>query len=306
MRKFNCFDWLSVLILLFVCVGCTEDIVDENSGSSVKSKIVAEEKFSFSYFTDVHLNKDNLGNGNDGLRLALTNAKSKNVDFVLFGGDNTDSDGLGNAEQVANDLQERFKNIVDESGLPAYFTIGNHDRYYRENGSVDRLGFKLFEKRFGPTYRSFTHKGVHFITLNTMYPSVEGAYSINPEQLEWLRNDLQATGTEMPVVISLHVPMLSLYYPVVEGNFKPLDMISNTKEVFDLLDTYNVKLVLQGHQHIYEQIHQRDKWFVTAGAVSAYWWKGPFLRTQEGYLHVRVDVNNNFSWEYVDYGWNAV
>lgn len=59
------------------------------------------------------------------------------------------------------------------------------------------------------------------------------------------------------------------------------------------------------HQHIYEQIQERNRWFVTAGAVSAYWWGGAFLETEEGYLLVRVDENNRFSWEYVDYGWSV-
>ena len=51
-------------------------------------------------------------------------------------------------------------------------------------------------------------------------------------------------------------------------------------------------------------IQERNKWFVTAGAVSAYWWGGLFLETQEGYLIVHVDNHDNFTWEYVDYGWN--
>lgn len=82
-------------------------------------------------------------------------------------------------------------------------------------------------------------------------------------------------------------------------------MICNTKDVFEVLNGYNVQLVLQGHQHIYEQIQERNRWFVTAGAVSAYWWGGAFLETEEGYLLVRVDENNRFSWEYVDYGWSV-
>ena len=123
--------------------------------------------------------------------------------------------------------------------------------------------------------------------------------------MEWLKSDLQKVGKEVPVVVSIHVPMLSLYYPVVEGNFKGADMICNTKDVFEVLNGYNVQLVLQGHQHIYEQIQERNRWFVTAGAVSAYWWGGAFLETEEGYLLVRGDENNRFSWEYVDYGWSV-
>lgn len=290
-------NWLPALIVLTVFGSCSQ--------VSKEKKSDTKEEFTFAYLTDVHLNSTNRGNGDEGLRTALANVKAKQADLILFGGDNTDSDGLGNAEQTADSLQARFKSIVDESGMKAYFTIGNHDRFYRDNGKEDTLGFRLFEKRFGKTYHSFTHKSVHFIVLNSLYPSAEGPYSIDPVQLEWLKQDLQQTGKEMPIVVSLHVPMLSLYYPVVEGNFKGADMIVNTKQVFDVLNDYNVKLILQGHQHIYEQIQERNRWFITAGAVSAYWWSGNFLETEEGYLLVHVDKDNNFSWEYIDYGWTA-
>lgn len=292
-------NWLSAMALVGALTGCSQTATKEKRQES-------ETKFSFAFLTDVHLNKENRGNGEEGLRQALAHAKNQGVDFVLFGGDNTDSDGLGNAEQTADSLQARFKQIVDDSSLPAYYTIGNHDRYYLENGKVDSLGFKLFEKRFGETYYAYTHKGVHFIVLNSLYPTAEGAYSVNAEQLAWLKADLENVGTEMPIILSIHVPMLSLYYPVVEGNFKPLDMIQNTKELFELVNSYNVQLILQGHQHIYEQIQERNRWFVTAGAVSAHWWNGSFLETEEGYLLVEVDNNNQVSWSYVDYGWNVV
>lgn len=124
-------------------------------------------------------------------------------------------------------------------------------------------------------------------------------------EMEWLKKDLEQIGKEMPIVVSTYVPMLSLYYPVVEGNFKGLDMIYNTKEVFEILNGYTVKLILQGHQHIYEQIQERNRWFVTVGAVSAHWWEGAFLETEEGYLLVSVDADNNLSWDYMDYGWTV-
>lgn len=70
-------------------------------------------------------------------------AKNKRVDFILFGGDNADTDALGDAEHTANSLHERFKSIVDEAGIPLYFTIGNHDRYYRRNGRDGYIGIRL-------------------------------------------------------------------------------------------------------------------------------------------------------------------
>ena len=72
-----------------------------------------------------------------------------------------------------------------------------------------------------------------------------------------------------------------------------------------LLKSYDLRLVLQGHQHIHEELLERDHWFVTAGAVCANWWNGPLVDTQEGYIVVHVDTENQITWEYIDYKWEA-
>lgn len=274
-------------------------------GCSSKPETAVKRKLTFAFFTDVHLSQDNRGDGNDGLRKALEDARKRGADFILFGGDNVETDHLKDDEQTADALHARFKSIIDASGQECHFTIGNHDRFYYHQGKEDKKGYRLFEKYFGPSHTSFDHQGVHFITLNSLNPDAEGRYSIGPEQMEWLQKDLETAGKGTPIVVSLHVPMLSLYYPVVEGNFKGDDMITDMKEVIDLLNGYNLKLVLQGHQHLHEEIQERNRWFITGGAVSAYWWQGPFLETEEGYLLVHVDQENNFTWEYIDYGWDA-
>ena len=74
----------------------------------------------------------------------------------------------------------------------------------------------------------------------------------------------------------------------------------------DLLKQYNVRLVLQGHQHIHEEIQERGRWFVTGGGICASWWSGPLADTEEGYVLVHVGDNGDLSWEYIDYGWDAV
>lgn len=41
-------------------------------------------KLTFAYLTDVHLNKDNSGNGNEGLKKALKVAADQGAEFVLL------------------------------------------------------------------------------------------------------------------------------------------------------------------------------------------------------------------------------
>lgn len=259
-----------------------------------------ENKLSFAFMTDVHLNTANHGDCNHGLKKALDKAKSMDVDFVILGGDNADIDGLVGKSDVADELYGRFKKIVDSSKLQVYPCIGNHDLYWDDNKEHPLYGTKLFEKYFGETFYSFDKEGVHFIVLNSVQSGGVGA-----EQQDWLKRDLESIGKDTPIIVTLHVPILSLYYPAVEGKFTSTDMIKNFKEIWDMFENHNLQLVLQGHQHLHEEMFSKGTWFVTGGAICAGWWGGSFHRTEEGFLHVTVDKNNNISWKYIDYGWDV-
>ncbi len=289
-----------VAALLTLLISCAGNTTKENN---VDKKIA----FSFAFLTDVHMNNNNLDVSSEGLKTALEHAKSKDIDFVIFGGDLADLDHLKSEDySQADSLMSRFKSIVDESGVKAYFTIGNHDRYYTFNNEPDTSGFKLFEKHFGNTYYSFDHEGVHFVILNSV--QIDDAtrnYSVGPEQVEWLKADLSAISPETPLVVATHVPFQSLYYPAVEGVVKDVDMFSNFKEVWDILSTRNLKIILQGHQHLHEELRVNNTHFVTGGAVCASWWNGPLLDTEEGYMLVKVDTDGDMTWNYIDYGWEA-
>lgn len=297
----NCKRLLAAMCCISLLTACNNPQTQTSQTSSSTDSI----KLTFAYLTDVHLNQTNYGHCNEGLRQALECAKQQQAEMLLFGGDNAETDQLGNDETTADSLHAHFKRTVEEYGLPAHFTIGNHDRFYVFNGQKDTLGFKMFEKHYGKSYGSFDYKGIHFIRLNGMHPTKQAFATIDQEQITWLKEDLAKTGLETPIIVSTHVPLLSLYYPVVEGSMQARDMIENTKEIVDLLKPYNIKLILQGHQHIYEQIQERGLWFVTAGGVSANWWTGPLADTEEGFLLIKVDNTNNFSWEYIDYGWDV-
>ena len=113
---------------------------------------------------------------------------------------------------------------------------------------------------------------------------------------------LEKVDAETPIIISVHVPFLSVYYPVLHGKYTNTDTFKNFKEIWDMFEGKNLKLVLQGHMHLYEEIKVKDVQFITAGAVSASWWGGTYHGTEEGYLLINIE-GDNFNWEYVDYGW---
>src|SRR5690554_5569394 len=132
MKKIYLTLGITCLLLSFInCTNIKEEAKENSSGNS----------FSFAFLTDVHMNLNNINISSKGLRQALADAKSKGVDFIVFGGDIVDLDGLQPKDSlIADSLINVFKAIVDESGLSSFFTIGNHDRYYTFNNEPDKAG----------------------------------------------------------------------------------------------------------------------------------------------------------------------
>lgn len=285
--------YLPILFLFVFTFACAKA-----NSPQPKSK---NSSFSFAFFTDLHLNNGN-NNCFQGFDKAVNDAKTKGVDFIMTGGDNVDIDGLKSA-QPAHELYQKYALKIDNAGIPFYPTIGNHDRFWAVEKDDPLYNEGLFEKYLHESYYSFDHKGWHFIVLNTAQ-TCDGNYCVGEEQKQWLASDLAKVDKQTPIVISVHVPFLSVYYPALQGEYTSTDTFSNFKEIWDMFENKNLKLVLQGHMHLYEEIKVKGVQFITAGAISASWWGGSYHGTEEGYL--KVDINgNNFDWEYVDYGWEV-
>ncbi len=261
------------------------------------SQMKAEKVFSFAFLTDVHLMPDNSRGSYKGFDEALNHVKNQDIDFIIFGGDNMAEDNA--AEEKAEWLMTTFKTMADRPGIRYYPVVGNHDVTYLNDEKSDPYSVNVFERVFGVSqYYSFNHKGVHFVLLNS---NQSDDYEIKEEQLNWLKADLLQTGTSTPVVIVTHVPIQSLYNPALLGKITGVDIISNYKAVWDIVHSYNIQLVLQGHQHIFEELFVKNTQFITGGAVCGAWWHpgNTFAETHRGYLMVTLKKNGQFEWEYV-------
>src|SRR5690606_16258054 len=113
----------------------------------------------------------------------------------------------------------------------------------------------------------------------------------------WLKNELTDTPSDQPLIVISHVPFLSVYYPVLNGKYTAADTFSNQKEVMTQFENHNLKLILQGHMHLYEEIKVKELQYITAGAVSGNWWSGAFHGTEPGYLELQIN-NQNITWTY--------
>lgn len=267
--------------------------------------------FSFVFMTDSHVMPER--NATKGLLQAIDTINKLAPDFVLTGGDNI-MDALGQTYGRSDSLYRLWDETIKNLKMPVYNTMGNHEVFglYEKSGidtTHEEYGKKLYENRMAKRYHSFNHKNWHFIVLDGIGFTEDRQYYgyIDSVQIEWLKQDLEKTGKETPVVVSTHIPLLSVGAQVQVGPNEGLgrgSVVTNADVVRKILEQYNVKLVLQGHLHILEEIYYNGIRYVTAGAVSSNWWNGPRNGMEEGF--VKVDVSgSDFKWEYVDFGWEV-
>jgi 3',5'-cyclic AMP phosphodiesterase CpdA len=295
-----------VIVLLIASVfifACTTKNGKQKPGNA--------EKFSFVFMTDIHVCTER--NADLGLQQAIDTINKLAPDFVITGGDNI-MDALGQTQGRADSLYQLYTDIMKNLQMPVHHGMGNHEVFglYIESGvdpSHEFYGKKMFENRLAKPYYSFDEKNWHFIMLDPIGFTEDRRYfgHIDSVQVEWLKADLAAIGTEKPVVVVTHIPLVSIGSQIMEGPTEPLSkgsVVTNANDIRKILEHYNVKLVLQGHLHFLEDIEYHGIHYITGGAVSSQWWQGPRYGMEEGF--VKVDITGeNFDWQYVDFGWEV-
>ena len=223
-------------------------------------------------------------------------------------------DALGQTFGRADSLYTLYKGTVEEFNMPVYNTMGNHEIFGIYDGSGvpkdhPEYGKKMFQKRLNKRYYSFDYKGWHFMILDGIKDTKKSRYlgMVDEEQMSWISDDLAGIDKSTPIVVSTHIPLMTIFSQVYYNTTHPNDsglVVSNGKEVVDLFADHNLKLVLQGHLHTIEDIYVNGTHFITGGAVSGAWWTGPNQGYEEGFVLVSVK-GDEFEWEYVDYGWEV-
>jgi len=187
---------------------------------------------------------------NPGTRFQKISSKYP-LDFALCVGDLTNHgyDGTtGNIfESCINKDTNRsqnelaaFRNLyekdVENTGIPMYLCIGNHDmpaghkgvgEYVRDKHNTTWPFFQ--SKWYGGNYK-FKHAGVMFLCL--------GVY---PNNLKWLEDNLPAVGR--PVVIWYH------YNTVIGERWSDFWTKQDKFKFADVIDGHNVLCICNGHSH---------------------------------------------------------
>lgn len=265
--------------------------------------------FDFVYYTDCHIQPEL--SAVTGCRRCFAQINNAKLDFCIAGGDqvfDVCEQDMSRAHMLFKLYLENEKNLNSK----VYRTIGNHDvvginqRSPVEPGDY-AYGKRLYEDYFGKRYYSFDHKGWHFVVLDSIgieYYKIFKA-QFDEEQLAWLKTDLAGVAPKTPVIAVTHVPIATALGSLSQRPSRGVGPIAeNSFEVHKLLATCNLKLILQGHLHVWEKSEFRGVQYLISGAVSGAWWEGPMNGTPEGYTlcQVRKDQVNV---SYVPYPWTA-
>ena len=280
--------------------------------------IIGDKKdtFRFVFMTDIHVQPELRADEGFKSAIAKVNSLQPQPDFVITGGDLV-FDVLGETFERADSLYNLYVDVCKNFTMPVYHCIGNHELFgvYEESG-VDlnhpEFGKRMFRNRLGNgrTYRSFNHKGWHFILLDAMGITKDRHFigKVDSVQLQWLKSDLATVDKSTPIAVALHIPLMTLGAQLRGGALAALSRsaaVTNSKEVENALSSNNLRLILQGHTHIVEEIILRDVHILTGGSVCGAWWKGPYDDFPEGFVVIDVK-QDNFTCHYETFGWQAI
>jgi hypothetical protein len=199
---------------------------------------VGGEDFFFLQMTDTHWGFSGPPNpeADVTLRRAVEqiNASDLQPDFIVFTGDLTHTT---DDPAVRRQRMREFRSIVADLRVKDLrFLPGEHD------ASLDAGA--AFQEVIGPLRSSFDHKGVHFVALDNVS---DPAAQLGPEQLQWLRGDLDKVAPEVPVVVFAHRPLFDLY-PDWDWATK------DGAQAVEILQTRSAVTVFFGHIH--QEHHQ--------------------------------------------------
>lgn len=268
--------------------------------------------FSFVHFSETHIT-DNF-HAREGCRKCFAKVNELRPDFAIAGGDLV-YDACTTGWRRAVELYVYYREAEKVLEIPVHHAIGNHDicGLFAESGIApgDRyFGKRLYEEFIGPRFYSFDHKGWHFVVLDSVEITSDRQYraGVDAAQLQWLKADLAALTPRTPVIVTTHIPLVTGYlqYGSLNEVLRPDALVvSNAREVWSVLKSYNVKALLQGHLHVREAVSNVNGCcFYTLGAVCGNWWRGPREGHPEGFSLFTVR-GDELSWRYVTYGFEA-
>uniref|UniRef100_UPI003216C7F9 metallophosphoesterase family protein n=1 Tax=uncultured Draconibacterium sp. TaxID=1573823 RepID=UPI003216C7F9 len=261
--------------------------------------LFGQKDFSFVFLPDIHLSPDSAVVAD--FDNVIKKVNKLNPDFILTGGDmiytakNVDEK---KAKILFDFMDVKFKQL----NMPIYYGIGNHEivGLTAESGmdtSHPLWGKAMYEKRYGKRYRSFIHSGWKFILLDGMKILEEKrnyATGVDSVQINWLKNELNETDKKTPIVIFKHTPFI---FPKALYDSQSQALSAESEAILNLFNDHNLKMVLQGHNHVYMNLLINGIHYISGGST----WFEPHLGLNNGFVFVTIK-NNTADIKFIETG----
>ena len=254
--------------------------------------LVGQDDFTFAYLPDLHLRPDSaVLEKFHGLSAELNRL---HPDFVLTGGDM-----IYTAKNVDDKKAAALFDLMDKElaklHMPVYFTMGNHETVgiTGESGidsSNGMWGKRMYEKRYNSRYYSFNHEGWKFFILDGIMIREEirdYTSGVDSLQIEWIKDELDKTSEEIPIIISIHTPLINPH--AIESSYSSA-LSRNSETVLNLFKGHNLKLVLEGHTHMYMNLYFHGIHYISGGSTQ--YGTDPL---DNGYILIKIKNGNEES-----------
>ena len=228
----------------------------------------AQKNFSFVYLPDIHLRPDSAVTAS--FERTVKQVNKLHPDFVLTGGDM-----IYTAKTVDDKKAGVLFDFMDKEfrlfKMPVYFTIGNHEHVGIDgNTGIDKSnpswGKQMWTNRYGKRYYTFIYNGWKFFILDgiRILPEQKGyTEGLDSVQVDWIKSELSSTDKKMPVVLSIHPPIVNPH----NVNTSTRVMSPQTEAVLNLFKDYNLKTVLEGHTHLYMNLYYDGVYYLSGGST---------------------------------------
>lgn len=217
---------------------------------------VAVGELSFAQISDSHMGFNKPANtdvvGTLKASIDKINALPTAPEFLLHTGDITH---LSKPEEF--DTVDQL--LKSASAKEVFYVPGEHD--VTDGDGKEYLG-RYGRNTQGSGWYSFEKKGVHFVGLvNVMNLKAGGLGSLGPEQLDWIKKDLEPLTASTPVVVFAHIPLWSVYPDWGWGT-------DDSAQALALLKRFGSVTVLNGHIHQTMQKVEGSITFHTAASTA--------------------------------------
>ncbi|WP_420321993.1 metallophosphoesterase family protein [Flagellimonas sp.] len=227
----------------------------------------AKESLRFGIVADVH--KDLMPDADQRLEKFISEAITKDVDFIIQLGDFC----------MADSKNRDFINIWETFKGPKYHVLGNHDM--DRNSKQEMLDFWGMPK----TYYSFDFHNYHFVVLDANFLYQDGKFTdyensnfyvnsnyrtfVDDEQIEWFKADLEAT--QLPTIVFSHQSLWHYQWGV-----------KNRLTLQKIMEAHKERVIccMNGHNHIDFHHHQNGIDYIEINSMSYQWMEDKYKNTE--------------------------